>query len=215
MSDTFGRTSQLPFAFYDHASACLRTCEATLLSDSTEFLVTLPASGSMRSGRLFQRPRLVLATSGSAFSSLLPTPRAQDGPHGGPGQTNGRGEPDSLPAIGQLLPTPTRRDHKGRNQRDDDTCLPGALLPTPQAKNNENQPSDNYGMNLGEALLPTPVADNSRGLPSPTTDYQSLANSCQPQHRSPTRTRNNPQSGSSGEPTLFSEQEPTTDSRSQ
>jgi hypothetical protein len=27
----------------------------------------------------------------------------------------------------KLLPTPTSRDHKGRNQRDDDTCLPGAL----------------------------------------------------------------------------------------
>lgn len=32
-----------------------------------------------------------------------------------------------------LLPTPTSRDHKGQNQRADDTCLPGALalLPTP------------------------------------------------------------------------------------
>lgn len=27
-----------------------------------------------------------------------------------------------------LLPTPMSRDHKGRNQRDDDTCLAGALL---------------------------------------------------------------------------------------
>ncbi len=26
-----------------------------------------------------------------------------------------------------LLPTPTTRDHKGRNQRDDDSCLPGAV----------------------------------------------------------------------------------------
>lgn len=34
-----------------------------------------------------------------------------------------------------LLPTPTARDHKGRNQRSDSTCLPGAvdLLPTPTA----------------------------------------------------------------------------------
>jgi len=34
-------------------------------------------------------------------------------------------------AVATLLPTPTRRDHKGRNQRNDATCLPGALLPTP------------------------------------------------------------------------------------
>ena len=38
---------------------------------------------------------------------LLPTPRATDGPKGGPGQVNGRGIPDSLPAISKLLPTPT------------------------------------------------------------------------------------------------------------
>lgn len=34
-------------------------------------------------------------------------------------------------AVVTLLPTPTRRDYKGRNQRNDATCLPGALLPTP------------------------------------------------------------------------------------
>lgn len=35
----------------------------------------------------------------------------------------------------RLMPTPTSRDWKGRNQRNDDTCLPGAmaLLPTPSA----------------------------------------------------------------------------------
>jgi DNA (cytosine-5)-methyltransferase 1 len=35
--------------------------------------------------------------------------------------------------IGALLPTPTSRDHKGANQRQDETCLHGALLPTPNA----------------------------------------------------------------------------------
>lgn len=30
-----------------------------------------------------------------------------------------------------LLPTPTARDHKGRNQRDDATCLPGAVATLP------------------------------------------------------------------------------------
>lgn len=42
--------------------------------------------------------------------SLLPTPRATDGPKGGPGQRNGRGKADSLPAIGALLPTPAVND---------------------------------------------------------------------------------------------------------
>lgn len=37
---------------------------------------------------------------------MLPTPRSTDGPKGGPGQVNGRGVADSLPAIEALLPTP-------------------------------------------------------------------------------------------------------------
>jgi len=44
--------------------------------------------------------------------ALLPTPRASDGPQGGPGQRNGRGQADSLPAIARLLPTPTAQASK-------------------------------------------------------------------------------------------------------
>ncbi len=36
------------------------------------------------------------------------------------------GGPDRVGTV-NLLPTPTARDHKGRNQRDDDSCLPGAV----------------------------------------------------------------------------------------
>ena len=44
---------------------------------------------------------------------LLPTPKASDGPNGGPGMRNGRGVADALPGVvGQLLPTPTARDWK-------------------------------------------------------------------------------------------------------
>lgn len=52
----------------------------------------------------------------------------------------------TLPTVvAQLLPTPTARDWKGRNQRDDATCLPGAvdrLLPTPTASRYGNNQSD-------------------------------------------------------------------------
>lgn len=42
---------------------------------------------------------------------LLPTPKASDGPNGGPGMRNGRGVADALPGVvGQLLPTPTASD---------------------------------------------------------------------------------------------------------
>lgn len=64
--------------------------------------------------------------------------------------------PDSL----LLLPTPTARDCKGRNQRDDASCLPGAvnLLPTTTAGDskwgaNGNTPGDGYGVSLTDAVL--------------------------------------------------------------
>jgi DNA (cytosine-5)-methyltransferase 1 len=48
--------------------------------------------------------------------ALLPTPRASDGPHGGPGQRNGRGQYDALPGLAvNLLPTPTASSY-GNNR---------------------------------------------------------------------------------------------------
>lgn len=47
---------------------------------------------------------------GAGGVAVLHTPRASDGAKGGPGQVNGRGVADSLPAIGALLPTPAVND---------------------------------------------------------------------------------------------------------
>ncbi len=58
---------------------------------------------------------------------LLPTPTTRDG-MGGPGRSEFRTGGDNLrTAVQYLLPTPTTRDIKGRNQRDDASCLPGAV----------------------------------------------------------------------------------------
>lgn len=82
---------------------------------------------------------------------------------------------NGLLQTGGLLPTPTSRDHKGRNQRDDPSCLPGALLPTPNANDGNggrtSHPDDRraggHQLNLNEVarhLLPTPsVADAAGG----------------------------------------------------
>lgn len=121
---------------------------------------------------------------------MLPTPRASDGAKGSPNQ-HGRNMEALHPTLCNLLPTPTTRDHKGRNQRDDETCLPGAvekLLPTPVVTDargalnatcgrNKANPSNHTGMTLTDALrlsaeqssspaatpklLPTPEAKNS------------------------------------------------------
>lgn len=84
----------------------------------------------------------------------------------GPGEAEGgraRGD-----AAGRgLLPTPTTRDHKGANQRGDDTCLTGALLPTPRAtdgtKGGPNQRGSSGDLMLPSAvmqLLPTPAVND-------------------------------------------------------
>ena len=49
------------------------------------------------------------------------------------GQLGGSHAPERGAGPVELLPTPTARDHKGHNQRQDETCLTGALLPTPSA----------------------------------------------------------------------------------
>ena len=76
---------------------------------------------------------------GNGSVDLLPTPSAADGGGGHLTRSGDRGGELLLPGIaraygsGGLLPTPTAQDHKGHNQRQDETCLTGALLPTPAA----------------------------------------------------------------------------------
>mgnify|MGYP001011359591 CR=1 FL=1 len=85
------------------------------------------------------------------------------------GELSERPTPGRLTAAREsssLLPTPTRRDHKGHNQRRDATCLPGALLPTPRAshgpKGGPNQRGSKGDLTLPSAvmLLPTPAVND-------------------------------------------------------
>jgi DNA (cytosine-5)-methyltransferase 1 len=83
-----------------------------------------------------------------------------------------RAQQDAATQIA-LLPSPTARDSKGRNQRDDTTCLHGALLPTPvvtdrnsSARHSTDTGVMHPGTSLTDALrlLPTPSAqDGDRG----------------------------------------------------
>ncbi|MBP2330633.1 hypothetical protein JOF56_011018 [Kibdelosporangium banguiense] len=79
--------------------------------------------------------------------------------------------PDS--ESSSLLPTPTARDHKGPNQRADDTCLHGALLPTPTTSDRFGPgPHGDGGRDLRttvQNLLPTPTArlSDTRGTADP------------------------------------------------
>lgn len=200
MTDISGPTSQLPFAFYDPDMSCLRTCAVTLLSDSTEFSVILPVSGSMRSGRLFQQPRLVPVIDGNGSSLLLPTPTCTDARDGryvrqmtvdAMKRSARRGinlnhmwENDQVREF--LLPTPVVNDMgagKTVQQWDEWT----ARMQASHANGNGHGPSLSIET---LRLLPTPVA-NRGGQPSETRQggddlqtavtlvNQSLANTAQ------------------------------------
>lgn len=68
------------------------------------------------------------------------------------GNGNGHGASLHIEAL-RMLPTPTSRDHKGPNQRGDDTCLTGALLPTPSVADVEGGRKHRSGERSGELLL--------------------------------------------------------------
>lgn len=131
MSAISGRTSPPPFAYYDPDSASLRTSQDTFDLGLPTSSPTLPRSGSMRSGRLYERPTWGGHTSGNASSSSpsLPTPRASEGEKGGPNQRGSKGDL-TLSAVAAQLPTPAARDWRGGGQAGQ---LPTAVeaLPTP------------------------------------------------------------------------------------
>ena len=108
MHAIYGPSVSEPYAFFDPDTHCLRMCEGILVSGFPKFSQTLPASGSMQNGKLFQQLRLVHHTKGTGYS-LWRTPTANDAKQGnGPSQL----KRDSL--TGQVLrmnwPTPTVDD---------------------------------------------------------------------------------------------------------
>jgi len=147
MNDTSGPLYAQPLMRYDQDTQSWRTSLDTSLWDLPMSSVTLPASGLMRSGVLFERPMLARPTSATGSSSL-PTP---------------------LASMGNL-----QRDDFTPNLR---TVIEGnPTLPTPRAQNGEERnmniwerPAD-QPQNLENALanLPTPKAgDGERGRDLP------------------------------------------------
>lgn len=148
MTDTSGPSSPTPLAFYDPASSSWRTSQGCFPWEESRSLETLPASGMTLGGRLFERPTLAHATAAPG-SSFLPTPSsimdAEGTTYRNPradanfethhavtlSQVAYKRFHDDLDGGMDLLPTPTRRDHQGHNQRHDETCLTGALTAPP------------------------------------------------------------------------------------
>ena len=117
------------------------------------FVLAHPAGDGRGQGRAEsdERSRGAGLPAGSGAAAVGDTDGVGRERAGASGVEGRRGRPadtDQHAGVDALLPTPTRSHWKGRNQRDDATCLPGALLPTPNT-------SDANDMGAGIDLLPT------------------------------------------------------------
>ena len=100
-----GTTWPGSLAKYDPATHSLKTAQHSLFEDLTECSPTLPRSGLMRNGELWERPTLAPRINGSE-SGLWQTPVADDSVNREKGKWNSRGEP-KLSAQVLQWPTPT------------------------------------------------------------------------------------------------------------
>lgn len=106
--------------FYDHRSHSLKTYQSSLVEDSMLSLVTLPRSGMMQNGIVYQLPPLVRIIKGIDYL-LFPTPKRKG--------ANG----NHARRLSEIVkfPTPQGRDWKGKSQRGNydraKDCLPNAV----------------------------------------------------------------------------------------
>lgn len=184
---TSGRTSRAPSAYYDPDGHCLRTSQATLDWGLPTSSPTLPASGSMRNGCVYQRPPWAPPTSETASSSSLglPTPAARDWRGGrqegqlptavtglnGVSPLNPRtGRPVRCPTARALLPTPSASEatgaaHTGQGGLNLRTAV--SLLPTPRATDGTKGSPQQRG-SKGDLTLPSAAHKIARGALTPT-----------------------------------------------
>jgi len=171
MNDTFGPMYAQPLMRYDQDTQSWRTSLDTSLWDLPMSSPTLPESGLMRNGELFERPMLERPTSATGSSSL-PTPRESMHKNQG-GNDRGIGTSDDYnleTVAGRIatLPTPIGRDHKEqtlgwtweRNGLMQEDTLPRAITSMMQASWGKYEPA----IRRWEAL--------TREVPEPTVAHK-------------------------------------------
>lgn len=182
-----GQSLHGSFGYYDPDSCSLKTSQVSLFGGSTESLETLPNSGSMRSGRLYERPTLERPISGGASSSSphetpYPTPSAT--PYGSSGNGTGnnvesRGRP-SLDSLAARWPTPlgvdSGRGHHNRpnhHRRGDQLRDLATTWPTP-VRADDGRGSDTYArgnLTLTGAMRLWPTATRQDSAASGSKGY--------------------------------------------
>jgi hypothetical protein len=135
-------------AKYDHDTHLLKTAQCSLFGDSTEYSATLPRSGTMRSGAVYQREKLAHHTieiEHGLSQERFPTPTVcGDYNRKGASKTSG----DGLVTYVMKYPTPTARDYKGA--RSDE-----AMEAT--GRNQETNSLPDYLASIGERGQMNPV----------------------------------------------------------
>lgn len=171
-----GSSTSASFAKFNHGTCSLRTSQASLWEMPDEpYLENLPASGSMRTGSLFERPTWVPRTSGSGCSSspeTWRTPAAGNPANGGsqdPAKRLAGGHTVDLQDQAEYWATPATRDWES-GEASDATYESNARplneevlrWPTPDA-NTASYSNGKFGMNLREASAtwPTPRCEDS------------------------------------------------------
>jgi hypothetical protein len=124
-----------------------------------------PASGSLRSGRVYGRPTSAPPTFDAAGSGGrgLPTPTAQAGRHGATRDTGANAHGYNLWDLPHLLPTPTVMDMgAGRSPEDWDAWT--------AKMRSEHKNGNGHGRSLSieVRLLPTPTAQDGANTAGPS-----------------------------------------------
>jgi len=132
-----GNSLRGSLAKYDRDSHTLKTAQHSLLEDSTLCCVTLPRSGSMRNGAVYQREKLAHRMSVIGCGYSLPTPTASAMPCEGTVRImrknwqEGRFTLEEASAIA------------GKDVRKAQGKVPEMKYPTPQASDNRNRGTKN------------------------------------------------------------------------
>lgn len=173
MSDTSGRMSGTPLAFYDHDSRFWRTLQATLVSDWERYSETLPRWGTTRAGVLYELPMPAPLIDESECSSWLPTPRSVLWKSGAMDTVREHvvrnGYKSRLEECVAMLPTPTVMD-MGSNYTPDEWQ---AWKDTQKAKHLNG---NGHGASLEQEalkMLPTPTVQQGRNATSGRTNPDS------------------------------------------